>query len=398
MDDTAPSGEVPDHPEPPADAPSIAAEALHRHIAAGEPVRLLDVRSSDEIEAWRIDGPSVTTTAIPLNKFLVAEAAEDVASLAEEVDGAGPITVVCAEGKASAYVAGLLEDRGVTARNLEGGMAGWARVYTATPIGTEPTLLQYHRPSSGCLSYMVLEGDAAAVVDPLRAFTDRYREHAAERDATIDAVVDTHVHADHVSGLRTLAAATGARRYLPAESVARGVTYAVEELEAGDAVAVGDATLETVALPGHTTGMTGIVVGDTLLSGDSLFLDGVARPDLQVAAADERETLARTLHETLTERLARFPDGTQIAPGHVAEGVEPAADGSFTATLGDLRETLAAFEADPATFADRVLADLPPPPANAERIVAINRGVESVDDAEAFELELGPNNCAAARW
>jgi glyoxylase-like metal-dependent hydrolase (beta-lactamase superfamily II) len=126
-----------------------------------------------------------------------------------------------------------------------------------------------------------------------------------------------------------------------------------------------------------------------LLTGDSLFLDGVARPDLQEDA--DPETQARDLYTTLTERLSEFPDDTPIAPGHTDAGVD---EGAETAPLGALRERLPVFGMDEAAFVEhvtRVGAD----PANADRIVAINLGHESVDDDEAFELELGPNNCAA---
>jgi glyoxylase-like metal-dependent hydrolase (beta-lactamase superfamily II) len=93
-----------------------------------------------------------------------------------------------------------------------------------------------------------MAGGEALVVDPLRAFTDRYRSDAADRDAEIVAVVDTHLHADHVSGLRDLADATGVTRYMPAESVARGVTYEVETLGDGDEIHVGQSALHVIAL------------------------------------------------------------------------------------------------------------------------------------------------------
>jgi glyoxylase-like metal-dependent hydrolase (beta-lactamase superfamily II)/rhodanese-related sulfurtransferase len=398
MAEEGPTGDVPDPPDPPAAAPAVDAADLYSAIAAGESVRLLDVRDRDEVDAWHIDGPGVTFTHVPLSRFLQAQVTDGVADLAAEIDGEGPITAVCAAGEASAYAAGLLADAGVEARNLGDGMAGWARVYTATEIATDPTIVQYHRPSSGCLSYLVADGGEAAVVDPLRAFVDRYVADAADRDVDVVAVLDTHLHADHVSGVRDLADATGAERYLPTGSYDRGVTDDVEPIVDGDRIAVGDAALRAVALPGHTTGMTGLAIGDVLLTGDSLFLEGVARPDLQVAADDERAALARTLHETLVERLAVFDGGTLVAPGHVAGGTRPDDDGSFTATLGTLRDRLAAFDVAADAFVESVLADLPPEPANVRRIVDVNTGRETVDAATAFELELGPNNCAAGTW
>ena len=130
-----------------------------------------------------------------------------------------------------------------------------------------------------------------------------------------------------------------------------------------------------------------------LLAGDSLFVESVARPDLERGSEGARD-LARELHRTLTERFARFSDRTLVAPGHHAEGVRPGETGAVTARLGALR-ALRAFDMDPDAFVDHVTDDMPPRPANFERVIAVNLGREHADAEAAFELELGPNNCAA---
>jgi len=383
------------HPDPPADHPSVSAATLKAQLDAGESVRLLDVRDRDEFEQWHIDRPTVTATQLPFPKFLQAKVTGDVDSLREDIDGEGPITVVCARGEASAFVAGLLVDHGIEAQNLADGMDGWARLYEATELPTaDATVLQYERPSSGCLSYLVVSDGAAAVVDPLRGFGDRYVADAADHDATLTCAVDTHVHADHVSGVRELGD-RGIEAVLPARAVERGVTFDVTELPDDGRLDVGSATLEAVALPGHTTGMTGFRIGETLLAGDSIFLESVARPDLE-AGDDGAPDLARSLYDTLTERLGALPDDTLVAPGHYAEGTTPADDGSYTARLDTLRERVPALSLDREAFVERICRDIPPRPANFERIVAINLGTDSADDETAFELELGPNNCAAS--
>jgi glyoxylase-like metal-dependent hydrolase (beta-lactamase superfamily II) len=381
-------------PDPPTEPASLSAADLKRRLDAGEAVRLLDVRNRDEFEQWHIDGPSVTATQVPFTKVLQANVTGDVEGLLEAVDGDGPVVTVCAEGEASAFAAGLLSDHGVDAQNLSDGMEGWARLYEAHEVPCdEATVLQYQRPSSGCLNYLVVSDGAAAVVDPLRAFSDRYVADAADHDATLECAIDTHVHADHVSGLRRLAD-EGVESFMSARATERGLAYEVTELDDGEAFTVGDATLTTVALPGHTTGMIGIRVGDVLLAGDSLFLESVARPDLE--AGDEgAPDLARDLHRTLTDRLVPLPDETVVAPGHYSEQAERAADGTYTASLGTLRDRLRAFAMDTEAFVEYVTGDIPPRPANFERIVAINLGTEAVGEDEAFELELGPNNCAA---
>jgi len=383
-----------EYPEPDEPVDALEPAALAAKLAADEPVRLLDVRNRDEFETWHIDGASVRTTLVPYTKWLGADARDAVGELAAEIEGDGPVLVVCGRGEASAYVAGLLEAAGTEARNLAGGMRGWARVYESRPVRTDPTVVQYRRPASGCLAYLIVSDGEALVVDPLEAFTDRYLADVGEHGAEIVAVLDTHVHADHVSGLRSLSEAAGARRILPAPAADRGPGFDVDTVADGETLAVGATAVEAVALPGHTTGMFGFVVGDVLLAGDSLFLGSVARPDLQ-DGPDPRD-LARELHATLTDRLGRFDDSTVLAPGHYDPGADPSPDGTYTATLGTVRDRLTVFEEPAEAFVDRVTAADLPEPANADRIVAVNLGRERATREEAFELELGPNNCAAA--
>ncbi|WP_248897836.1 MBL fold metallo-hydrolase [Haloplanus halobius] len=371
-------------------AGSVTPRELRHRLAAGEAVTLLDVRNRDEVDRWRIEAPSVDFHNVPYMTFVAARVTDNITDLLP-ADLTEPVVVVCPRGEASAEVADQLVAGGVAAENLDGGMAAWARLYDRMELdaGDGATVFQYHRPASGCLGYAVVSAGEMAVIDPLRAFADRYRSAAADR--TLVAAVDTHIHADHVSGVRTLAATTDATPILSAAAAERGVADAARftTVTDGDELTVGETTLTAVSLPGHTTGMTGVRVGDVLLTGDSLFLDGVARPDLQEDADPDAQ--ARTLYATLTERLETFPDRTLVAPGHTEASVEE--PGPRVASLGDLRSRLAVFGMDEATFVDhvtRVGAD----PANAARIVAINRGQESVDDETAFELELGPNNCA----
>jgi len=399
-DDTGETGV--DAPEPPTDVEAVSPPALARRLAAGDAVRVLDVRDRDEVEAWRIDGPNETFTQLPLAKFVQAQVTDGVDDLAAEIDGEGPITAVCAEGESSHYVAGLLADAGYEAHNLAGGMDEWADVYLTAKItdgdssDATPTVVQYDRPATGCLAYLIVSAGEAAVVDPLRAFTDRYLADADDRGADVVAVLDTHLHADHLSGRDDLAAAADATAYVPAGMADRGVAGDFEALDDGDVVQVGNATIRAVALPGHTTDMTGYAVGDgddVLLTGDSLFLDAVARPDLEEDG--DPAALAAELHDTLTERLDAFDDETIVAPGHHRPETRPDDEGRYVARLGALRTSVDAFDQTEAALVERLTGDLPPEPANADRIVAANRGEASIDDEDAFELELGPNNCAA---
>ena len=375
---------------------AIAPAALARAIDAGDRVSVLDVRDRDEIATWAIGGPSVEREHVPYARFLQAEVTGRVADLAADLDLDEPITVVCGRGEASDHVADLLVGAGVAARNLAEGMAGWAGVYRANEIEVEgsATIVQYRRPSSGCLAYLVHAGGEAAVIDPLRAFVDRYVEGATDRGVELRYAIDTHLHADHVSGVRRLAAETGAEPIMSEPAAARGVD-GVTTVADGETLELGDTVIEAIAAPGHTSGAFAFRVDDALLTGDSLFLDGVPRPDLE-ADADGAGDLANTLHDTLTGRFDALDDDLLVAPGHHGPSERLPADSPYTARLGDLHERLSAFSMERDTFVERVLDGMGPRPANHERIVAINRGRENTDDETAFELELGPNNCATA--
>jgi glyoxylase-like metal-dependent hydrolase (beta-lactamase superfamily II) len=385
-------------PDVDAEVEATLAADLKERIDAGESVAILDTRARADFGAWHIDAPNVTTANVPYFEFLDG-LTDDLATRVPEPTGGEPVYVVCAKGKSSQFVAELLAEAGHEATNLADGMRGWARLYEYTDI-TLPTgtlVRQYRRPSSGCLAYMIVSEGSAAVVDPLRAFTDRYLVDAEELGARVEFVLDTHVHADHVSGLRELADAAEATMVLPVAAAERGATYAdaARLVEGGERIPVSDATLSVRHTPGHTSGMTTYRVDDHVaMTGDTLFVDSVARPDLE--EGDEgAEDAAHVLYDTLQERLLTLPDDTLVAPAHFGNATEPREDGAYLAAVGELAGSLSLLGVDGETFTERVLADMPPRPANYETIIETNLGRATASDEDAFTMELGPNNCAA---
>jgi len=387
-----------DFPTPDADVETVAPETLKDSIDAGEDVTLLDARMASDYEEWRIDGENVTSINVPYFEFLEDDVDEDVLA---EIPDDREVTVLCAKGGASEYVAGTLAERGYDVDHLEDGMNGWASIYETVEVkgySGAGTLLQYQRPSSGCLGYLLYDDGEAAVVDPLRAFTDRYLADADDLGVDLTYALDTHIHADHISGVRDLDD-EGVEGVVPEAAVDRGVTYAEELTTAadGDTFEVGDATIEAVHTPGHTTGMTSYLIGEGLLAtGDGLFVESVARPDLE-EGDDGAPDAARTLYESLQERVLTLPDDTLVGGAHFSDAAEPAADGTYTAPVGQLVDEMDALTMDEAEFVELILSDMPPRPANYEQIIATNLGRNAVDDEEAFTLELGPNNCAASQ-
>ncbi|SNZ17943.1 Glyoxylase, beta-lactamase superfamily II [Natronoarchaeum philippinense] len=405
-----------DFPTPDVEVETIAPDTLKDRIDSGEEITLLDARMASDYDEWHIDGDNVESINVPYFHFLEDDVDEDVL---EQVPEDREVTVLCAKGGASEYVAGTLAERGYEVNHLEDGMNGWASIYEAVEVERYDgpgTLLQYQRPSSGCLGYLLYDDGEAAIVDPLRAFTDRYLDDADELGVDLQYAIDTHVHADHISGVRELAEFSGSSRaersdgvrdlddegvegVIPEAAVDRGITYADELTTAadGDTFAVGDAEIEAVYTPGHTTGMTSYLLGDSLLAtGDGLFIESVARPDLE-EGDDGAPDAARMLYESLQERILTLDDDVLIGGAHFSDAAEPAEDGTYTAPIGQLVEEMDALTMDEDEFVELILSDMPPRPANYEEIIATNLGQESVDDEEAFSLELGPNNCAASQ-
>ncbi len=375
----------------------IEPAALKEQIDSGEAVTILDVRAESEFEEWQIEGENVETENIPYYEFI--EGVDD--DLLERVPEGNPTVVVCAKGGSSEFVADKLLEHDVEAANLERGMKGWARIYEyrELDVDSNATIAQYQRPSSGCMAYLVVDGDEALVVDPLRAFIDEYVRDARAFGAEIKYAIDTHVHADHVSGVRQLADATGAEIVLPEPAVGRGIEYDTDyaTVTDGDSLTVGDIGVDVIHTPGHTSGMTSYLVDDAvLLTGDGLFTESVARPDLE--EGDEgAERAAELLYDTLHEKILTLPDDVVVAPAHFSDAATPREDGTYTATLGELSATMGALGMEREKFVEFVLSDMPPRPSNYEDIIATNLGQQNTDDEEAFELELGPNNCAASQ-
>jgi glyoxylase-like metal-dependent hydrolase (beta-lactamase superfamily II)/rhodanese-related sulfurtransferase len=231
----------------------------------------------------------------------------------------------------------------------------------------------------GCASYLLADGGQAVVVDP-RFDAEAYVELAAEDDVKIAHVLDTHMHADHVSGRERLAELTGARAYTPAgaSSDAAPNGSGPLELAAGDTITVGRLRLEAWATPGHRPEHLAIVVTDLsrgedpwlVLSGDSLLVGDLARPDLAVEPRDG----ARELHTTLREILD-LGDHVELWPGHVGGSLCGGAglSGKTSSTIGYERHHNRLLSLDRTRFVEELVRELPPRPPNIARIVELNR-------------------------
>jgi len=233
---------------------------------------------------------------------------------------------------------------------------------------------------TSCASYLFGCGTRAklAVVDPHADLVDDYLASAAALGTPIVAVFETHVQADHVSGLPALVARTGATAYLPAGAE---VEFEHLALADGDVVELGNTLVTALATPGHAPAHHAYVVADRrrgteepwlVFSGDSLLIGDVGRPDLHVAG--DAHGQARLLHASL-RRLLELPDHVVLYPSHYGGSVcGRGLSGNPVSSIGYecVHNPLLALS-DPDAFAEALLADMPPRPAEQERIVAVNR-------------------------
>jgi glyoxylase-like metal-dependent hydrolase (beta-lactamase superfamily II)/rhodanese-related sulfurtransferase len=358
---------------------SISTDDLVAFLDTDERLYLLDVREPDEVADWQIPG----VHNIPIAKL---------ESRVREVPRDAHLVVVCAAGPRALQGARILEGHGIASEVLEGGMGAWASTFdSVTGDFGGATVVQLRRRGKGCLSYVIGAGSNCVVIDPALDL-EQYLGVARQHQWTITHVLDTHLHADHISGARGLVAATGAALLLnPSDHF----VFDFEPLTDGRSVALSpgvELSVSAVSVPGHTEGSTMYQLeGAAIFTGDTVFLESVGRPDL----ADQAESFAHNLYRSLHERVLPLADDIVVFPAHYGAGVE-VRTGEFVArSLGELRSTLPPLALSEADFVAWALANVKDRPPNYQHIVLINVGREEIG-VEAAGLELGPNRCAVA--
>src|SRR5687768_16925300 len=231
----------------------------------------------------------------------------------------------------------------------------------------------------GCASYLIGDEDAgvAAVVDP-RLDIDEYLRLARYLGVRIEHVLETHNHADHVSGHGRLASATGARIHIHRDAAP---AYDHEPFDDGWELELGGLLVRALHTPGHRPEHTAFALVDrgrgsepwAVLTGDTLFVNDVARPDLAVDKGEGARDIFRSLHE----RLSTLPPETEVWPGHLGGSLcgGPGMDMKVASTIGyELAHNDLLSETDEDRFVERAIASLAPQPPNFQAIVALNRG------------------------
>jgi len=243
---------------------------------------------------------------------------------------------------------------------------------------------------TACASYLLgcKTHGTFAVVDPHVDLVDDYIAMAGAQGAAIVALLETHVQADHVSGLPDLVARTGATAYLPEGA---GVEFEHRALADTELVVLGNTELRAIATPGHAAAHHAYLVTDRtrgdepwfVLTGDALLVGDAGRPDLHAHGHEASHGMARTLYRSLTERLLTLPDHVLLYPAHYSGSVcGRGLSANPISTIGFERRHNRAlqFESEDA-FAEALTSDIPPAPQRQAAILAANRAGRPLTEA-----------------
>ena len=257
---------------------------------------------------------------------------------------------------------------------------------------------QFLNDESACASYLLgcKTAGELAVVDAHADLVDEYVATAAAQGSRIAAVLETHLQADHVSGLPALVERTGATAYMPEGS---GVDFEHHSLADGELVKLGNTVIQAVATPGHAAAHHAYLVTDHtrgeepwfVLTGDALLVGDAGRPDLHAHGDQSVETMARTLYRSLTERLLGLPDDLLLYPAHYSGSVcGRGLSANPASTIGFERRHNKALQFDSEdAFAAALIEDIPPTPPQQTEIIAANRAGRPLSNGA--ELPASPS-------
>ncbi|WHY64566.1 MBL fold metallo-hydrolase [Neobacillus sp. SuZ13] len=368
----------------------MTSKEVTKKVFNKEELFIFDVRNESDFIDWKIEGENFEYLNIPYFELL-----DGVEEIIDKIPTDKEVLVVCAKEGSSVMVAELLSDEGLNVSYLKNGMKAWSEHLEPVKVGDlndGGEIYQFVRIGKGCLSYMVVSNGEAALIDATR-MTDTYLDFAKRIGAKITHVFDTHLHADHISGGRTIAEKTGATYWLPPKD-ATDVTFDYQALEDGNDITIGNTTINIQALysPGHTIGSTSFVVDEKfLLSGDILFIDSIGRPDL----AGKAEDWVSDLRESLYKRYRELSEELIVLPAHFMIVDELNDDGSISEKLGTLFAKNHGLNIeDENEFRKLVTENLPAQPNAYQEIRQTNMGKINPDIDHQREMEIGPNRCA----
>jgi glyoxylase-like metal-dependent hydrolase (beta-lactamase superfamily II)/rhodanese-related sulfurtransferase len=400
------------------DSLQIKAESLKQKIDKGEDIFILDVRTPEEHKAWKISYDKYKDSSlIPIDDLSLPDALKNIPKDKE-------IVTFCGHGNRSMSAAKILSQHGYNSKSIKGGLDEWNHVYDVAVIpaidsyksSSSPVRVwQLRRVSKGCMTYLVSSASKsdggssrnAIVIDPTCGVSEPINKIAKENNLSITNVIDTHMHADHVSGATKLAELTGNGVYVSSiegyqidqheknNNNNKGVTI-VNQIRDGDKIALSNGIhLDAIHTPGHTKGSISfrLTLNDNtnyLFTGDLLFVDGIGRPDLH----DKAEEFASSLFNTYHEKILNLPDETIILPAHFSGTFEH--EKPVFGSIGTIKKRVKVLSVSQNEFAKFIMNNIPAQPMNYKKIIDINKDLIRCDTIKVSDLEAGPNSCGIA--
>ncbi len=362
---------------------SISLDTMIQRMNRGESYVVMDVRSATEFQNWQIKGQSLQAINVPYFDFKENEVNDRL--IPEE----SHVVLISDVGPASSKVADRLLSKGYEVSVLDGGFTAWFDFYVQSLIlaNTKMKLIQVNRVATGCLSYAIVTGNQVIVVDPSRHI-EQYLIIAEREHAKITHVIETHVHADHISGAKALLEKTSAEYYLAYSEVHEN-KLPMNLLRRGT-MHVGSLDIRVVVVDteGETRGNTLLVFGnECILSGDTIAVGEVAIPDLPGNAQE----WADKLFNTVLREVKGLVDEVLVLPAHYADIQAINANGYVGALLGDIRLGAEAMARSKVlTFPHHPRGFISALHLISDDIKEVNVGLKSVDyiTAQGMELDL----------
>lgn len=374
---------------------SYKAEDLFEWVTrAGEEFLLLDVRVNEQFDRFKVEGPFLSDMAnVPYVEFVEHEE-ESVA----KVPAAEKVRIVCAKEGSARYVGEILVNHGFKdVRYLEGGIKTWGNMLAPKLVASDDgyKLFQFIRPGKASCSYGLISNDEMVLFDPSRN-VDFYQNFAEKNGATITRTFETHLQADYISGSKQIAADSGAH-ILGHENDFKYAAFKYQKITDDQVYAFskGGPEIKALHMPGHTPGSTSYLIDNKyLISGDTVFILSIGRPDL----GGKAEEWSKLLYHTLKTKIAKLEDDLVILPGHYMDWSEADPSQIFSDTLGNIKNKNSDIYSmsTETEFIGFIKDNMRLQPEVYAEIRKVNAGLLEVDAEKQEIMDLGKNECAAS--
>nr|WP_319392294.1 MBL fold metallo-hydrolase [uncultured Desulfobacter sp.] len=371
---------------------SFTAGEMFDWIINKEDFLLLDVRNDVEFGRFKVEGPN------PVDMVNVAyfDFIEDEEGSVAKVPRGKKVRIVCAKEGSSKYVGEILVNHGYgDVAHMKIGIRAWGNLLAPIQVGTGEgyELYQFRRPGKASCSYGLISGNEIMVFDPAKDI-QFYLDFAKDKGCAVTKTFETHRQADYISGSDMLRQNVGAEIIAPDDDF-KDAKFPYTPARDGERHRIGSGPwVEVIRTPGHTPGSTCYLIdGKYLITGDTVFIKSIGRPDL----GGMSEAWSEMLFNTMTNILLKLDDNTVILPGHYMEWDEANENLIFAASMGDVKKRNTDIYSinNKKDFFAFIQANMRSQPDEYTKIREINAGLLAVDEEEQEIMDIGKNECAA---